>query len=295
MDHRRQHGVALVLVLWVLMLITVSTGSFALMARMDGLEAHTVLWTTKARMGAEAGVNLAVLTLRASDGEGGWVADGRPNTIYFEDMTLEIEVTDERGKVDLNTADAATLMQMFIGHGLDDQAAEYLAAAIEDWRDEDDIERTNGAEESTYSAYGLDLGPGNRAFVMTEEVLQVLGMSWELFLLIEPGVTVFSQGKQPDPAFAPAEALMALPDMNAEDARNFVAERHSQDPDNPQPLSLPNGQVAMARGRGLTYSIHAKATLPNGVWDQVEATIRLGGNSDGQPYRVLRWREGFHH
>jgi hypothetical protein len=46
---------------------------------------------------------------------------------------------------------------------------------------------------------------------------------------------------------------------------------------------------------GLTYSIVAKATLPNGVWDQIEATIRLGGNRDGYPFRILRWREGFHH
>jgi len=36
----RQHGIALVLVLWVLLLLTIITGSFALMARMDRLEAH---------------------------------------------------------------------------------------------------------------------------------------------------------------------------------------------------------------------------------------------------------------
>ena len=60
-------------------------------------------------------------------------------------------------------------------------------------------------------------------------------------------------------------------------------------------LTLPNGEVAMARGRGLTYSILAKATMPNGIWDQIEATVRLGGGSDGRPYRVLRWKEGFHH
>ena len=50
----------------------------------------------------------------------------------------------------------------------------------------------------------------------------------------------------------------------------------------------------MARGRGVTYSIVAKATLPNGIWDQVDATIRLGANSNGRPYTILRWREGTH-
>jgi hypothetical protein len=98
----------------------------------------------------------------------------------------------------------------------------------------------------------------------------------------------------PDPAFAPVEALLALPDMTEEDALNFIEERQSEDSTTGVGASLPNGQVAMARGRGLTYSVIAKATLPNGIWDQVEATIRLGGNSDGRPYTVLRWREGFH-
>jgi general secretion pathway protein K len=130
---------------------------------------------------------------------------------------------------------------------------------------------------------------------MVEEILQVLGMSWELFQKIEPGLTVFSEAGEPDPAYAPVEALLALPDMTQEEAVNFVAERHSQDTTSGLGTALPNGQIAMARGRGLTYSIQAKATLPNGVWDQVEATIRLGGSPDGRPFRILRWREGFHH
>jgi len=49
----------------------------------------------------------------------------------------------------------------------------------------------------------------------------------------------------------------------------------------------------MEQGRGVTYRIQAKATMPNGVWEKLEATIRLGGNRSGNPYRVLRWREGF--
>ena len=130
---------------------------------------------------------------------------------------------------------------------------------------------------------------------MIEELLQVLGMPWELYTEIEPGLTVYSESGLPDPAYANKEALLALPDMTPEDAVNFIEERHSQDAGSGLGTTLPNGQVAMASGRGLTYSIEAKATLPNGVWDQVEATIRLGGNPDGFPYRILRWREGFHH
>jgi general secretion pathway protein K len=291
----RQKGVALVMVLWILLLVTISTSAYTLMARMDQLEAHTVLSGTRARLAAEAGMNLALVSLRDPDETTRLMPDGRPYEIVYQGITVEVRVTDERGKLDINSADEQTLLQLFTANGMESQEATLLAAAVMDWKDADEIERADGAELDSYAAAGLAVGPGNRPFMMTDELLQVLGMPWELYQKMEPGLTVYSQSGQPDPAYAPVESLLALPEMTEEDALNFVAQRHSEESLSGVGAVLPNGQVAMARGRGLTYSILAKATLPNGIWDQVEATIRLGGGTDGLPYRVLRWREGFHH
>ena len=291
----QQRGIALVLVLWILLLVTISTGAYTLTARMDQLEAHTILSGTQARLAAEAGINFAVLSLRDPDELARLIPDGRPYAINFEGMLVEVRVTDERGKLDINSAGEDSFINLFTGNGMAANDAEYLAAAIADWVDRDEIERANGAEQSAYEAAGLAVGPANRPFVMTEELLQVLGMSWDLYTLISPGISVHSGVNVPDPAYAPPEALLALPDMSSEEAMNFVEERHSQESLSDLDLALPNGEVAMARGRGLTYSILAKATLPNGIWDQVEATVRLGGNAQGAPYRIIRWKEGFHH
>jgi len=290
----RERGVALVMVLWILLLVTISTGAYTLMARMDQLEAFTVLSGTRARLAAEAGMNLALLSLRDPDETTRMVPDGRPYVIEYQDVAVEVQVTDERGKLDVNAADEQTLFNLLSGNGLEPDEARLLAAAIMDWKDADEIERADGAELEAYTAAGYAVGPGNRSFVMIEELLQVLGMPWDLYKKMEPGLTVYSQAGQPDPAYAPVEALLALPDMTEQDALNFVTDRQSEESLNGVGAVLPGGQVAMARGRGLTYSILAKATLPNGIWDQVEATIRLGGGADGLPYRVLRWREGFH-
>jgi general secretion pathway protein K len=262
---------------------------------MDQLEAHTVLSGTRARLAAEAGMNLALLSLRDPDETARLIPDGRPYEIRYQETMVEVRVTDERGKLDINAADEQTLLSLLTGNGLEARDAAMLAAAIMDWKDGDEIERANGAELDAYMAAGLGVGPGNRSFVMTEELLQVLGMPWDLYQKMEPGLTVYSQSSQPDPAYAPVEALLALPDMTEEVALNFVADRQSEESLNGVGAVLPSGQVAMARGRGVTYSILAKATLPNGIWDQVETTIRLGGGQDGLPYRILRWREGFHH
>ena len=129
----KQRGVALVMVLWILLLVTISTGAYTLMARMDTLEAHTILSTTKARMAAEAGINFAVLSLQDPDELSRLIADGRPYQVQYNGMTVEVQVTDERGKIDINRADEPTLTQLFQGHGLEPDDAVYLAAAVADW------------------------------------------------------------------------------------------------------------------------------------------------------------------
>ena len=288
-----QQGIALVLVLWVLLLLTIITGSFALMARMDRLEANALLSGTQARLSAEAAIDLAVLALRDPNDETRMLADGRVYETEIDGVFLEVSATDERGKLDINATDELTLANLFTGHGMELEDAELLAAAVMDWRDEDELERVNGAEEDAYLAAGLEMGPANRPFMMTEELLQVIGMEYELYRLLEPGITVFSRVAEPDPAFAPVEALMALPDITFDEAVNFVQERNSQIPGESVGTELPNGIVVMEQGRGVTYSIQARATMPNGVWEQLQATIRLGGTRKGSPYRVLRWREGF--
>lgn len=293
MTRCRQRGIALVLVLWVLILVTVATGAFAMMARMDQLEANQLLSGTQARLWAEAGLHLTAIALRDPDDETRLVADGRPYVQMLEGVQVEVSVTDERGKLDINAADESTLVTLLLNNGLDQEPAELLAAAIMDWRDADDSERVNGAEWETYEAEGLLNRPGNRPFMMNEELLQVIGMSYSLYRQLEPGLSVHSRTPLPQIGFAPVEAMLALPDLTVDEARDFVAARHAQDRESLLDVTLPGGQSVVAQGRGVTYSIRVKATMPNGVWEQIEATIRLGGSPAGQPFRILRWREGF--
>lgn len=289
----RQRGIALVLVLWILVLLTVTTGAFALMARMDQLEANQLLSGTQARMWAEAGLHLAAVRLRDPDDLSRPMTDGRTYQEMMGDVLIETQITDERGKIDINMVDESLLATLFFNHGLDEDVATRLAAAIMDWRDGDDVVRVDGAEIEDYEAAGLAVGPANRNFLLPEELLQVMGMSYELFRLIEPGISVFSRTDLPQLAYAPPEALLVLPEMTPDDALNFVENRRSTDVTDLSQMTLPNGQPIMAQGRGLTYSIRVKATMPNGVWDQIEATIRLGGGPSGRPFHILRWKEGF--
>lgn len=287
----RARGVALIVVLWVLMLLSITTGVYALLARTESLQARFLFDVTEARYAAEAGLHRAVFEMRNPDYQTRWVPDGRPYYMEFGDAVVEMHVTDESGRMDLNRAPAEQLSELFISRGVEEQRAWELADAIEDWRDPDDLPRLYGAEIDEYDRAGYPYGPANQAFQSVDELQQVVGMSFELFGQVENLLTVHGRGGQVNPAFAPAEVLAAMPDMDFDSARLFVEERQQYHPADQAALILPNGQMVNLQGGGGVFSIRSRATLDNGAWTQIEATVSVGTDTRGRPFRIVRWRE----
>jgi general secretion pathway protein K len=291
MGQRQHDGVALVVVLWLLILLTIVVGVFATLARTEALQARFLFDTTEARYAAEAGVHRAVFEMMNPDIETRWVPDGRPYTVEFAGTSLEIRIRDESGKINLNSASEDLLAELFYANGVDELRAVSLADAIADWRDEDDIPREYGAEIDEYYAAGLPYGPANQPFSSVAELQQVLGMTWELFLQTRDLFTIQGGGAMPNPAFASAEVLAAFPDMDLESAQQFVADREQTDHNDLAALIMPNGMVVSLSTGSRNFSVVSRATLPNGTWSAIHATLSLGVNSRGRPFRVRYWRE----
>ncbi|MFA7320848.1 MAG: type II secretion system protein GspK [Dokdonella sp.] len=294
---RRPRGVAFVLVMWVIAMLSILLGSFALIARTESMQSRHLFDTTTARYAAEAGINLAVYGLSKSDPTQKWVADGRPYSIVFDGVELEISLTDDSGKIDINAADPVALKSLFVGAGVEEAKAEELADAIQDWRDPDDQTGLHGAEQGDYRAAGLPYSPRNAPFETLSEIQQVFGMDYSIYSKIEPAITMFSGRSTPSAAYAPMEAMMAIPGMTPDLARQLIQERQQLAPgmlnQGGSGLLLPDGSPLMADGGGLTYSVKSRAKLPNGAGTVLDATIRMGGmNSAGRPFVVLRWRDG---
>jgi len=295
----RHRGVAFVLVLWVIATLSILLGSFAMITRTENLQARHLFDTTRARYAAEAGLNLAVYELRKNDQLQRWIADGRAYAFQFDEAQVEVRLTDDSGKIDINTAKDEILASLFMRSGVEEEQAVALAAAIEDWRDPDDLETPNGAEADAYRAADLSYEPANEPFNTVSELQQVLGMSYALYEKVEPAITLYSGRGDPNLAYAPLEALESIPGITPEVAAQIIAQRQALPPgyqpgvDGP-PLTLPDGTpIPMASGGGLTYSVESRATLPSGAHTVLEATIRLGGvNAAGRPYTILRWRDG---
>ncbi|HEV7299348.1 MAG TPA: helix-hairpin-helix domain-containing protein [Tepidisphaeraceae bacterium] len=89
----------------------------------------------------------------------------------FGDTTLpQYGLLDESAKVNLNTADQRTLESV-------PNMTPELAAAIIDWRDEDDTLSANGAESQEYQAASAAYVAKNAPFETVEELLLVKGMT----------------------------------------------------------------------------------------------------------------------
>ncbi|MDT8439657.1 MAG: type II secretion system protein GspK [Wenzhouxiangellaceae bacterium] len=292
----KARGIALIVVLWMLTLLTIIVGTFAVLARTETLQARNLFDTTDARYAAEAGLHRAVVELRNPDMETRWVADGRPHTIRFGDAEIEIRIFDETGKIDLN-ASARTnpdlIKRLFESVGLEPESADLMVAAIQDWIDPDDEVRVLGAEIDEYFAADLPYGPANQPFGTVEELQQVIGTSRELFEAVVDSLTVHSGRGDFNPAFAPAGVLATIPEMTAEDVDAFIAERSQYQPSDSMQLLLPDGTTVSQRGGGLTHTVISRATLPGGHSSAIEATVRLGTDARGRPFRILRWQDHY--
>jgi general secretion pathway protein K len=294
MNSTRQRGVALLIVLWVLALVAVLLGGFVLLARTEQLEARHLADGAQARYAAEAGVSRAVYELMRPNPDTRWVADGRPYKITFEEIEVEVRVSDEGGKVDINAADEQTLAALFGLAGVEREQAARLTDAVLDWRDPDDLVRPNGAEKAEYEAAGLTYHPSNTGFATLGELQQVLGMDYELFRKLRPFVTVYSRSGRPNFGLAPMQLLQLLPGVTPELAQQLVEIRQHTLPGDPaaQALKLPDGTPLVAGGGSGTYTVQSLATLSNGMHSGLTAVIRLGGAPGARAYTALEWRLG---
>ncbi len=290
----KERGIALVLVLWVALLMSVIAGSFALSARTESLQSRILFNETKARFLAEAGLNRAVFELRNPDRETRWIADGRTHKIELDGAQIEIKITDESGKIDLNQASEELLIGLFASLGIDYDEAIGITDKILDWKDADEEVRLAGAEDNDYFAAGYKHGAKDAPFDTVPELIQVMGIDYEMYRKLEPALTVYSGRKNINLAFAPKEVLMAIDGITADMADAYLADRYAIEDVNEQLPILAEGYTGQLRGGGTTFSIVSKATLPNKQFAEIDATIRMGGNLQSRPFRVVRWRDNEH-
>ena len=291
---RRQRGIAFIVVIWVMVLLTVLLAGFAVIARTEALQARHLAESTRARYMAEVGISRAVWELRNPDPLTRWAGDGRNYDFEFEGAKISVGIQDESGKIDINAVDGQVLLRFLEGHGVEAQRAQQISDAVLDWRDADDLTQPMGAEDVDYEREGYPYGAADNGFQTVGEFQQVMGMDYDLYRKLEPDLTIWGGNSMPSAGAASLAVLMSFPGMTPQMAEQLIAMRSQIPPGDPAAatLTLPDGTPMLTASAGVTYTVRSKATLANGAWTQVDATVRLGGAAGARAYTILQWREG---
>ncbi|HUP29691.1 MAG TPA: hypothetical protein VM122_05920 [Usitatibacter sp.] len=289
-DVNRQSGVALILVLWVSVLLTVIASSFIVERRTEAMIVHNSAALARAEAAADAGVFRGVHELyRGESSPDPWRRDGVPHEWTFDGVAVRVEIRDESAKIDINTAAEPLLRGLLTSSGLKDDEASRLLDAILDWRDPDSLKRANGAEEADYRAAGLTYKPANSSFQAIEELQLVLGMRPEIYRRLAPAITVFSRQTGVNPQVASREVLLAIPGLNAEIVDKYIAEREAARRDKlPVPV-LPQA-AGFTAGTSMISTIRSEARMEDGIIFTREAAALLRP-VPRRPVTYLAWRD----
>jgi len=287
---RRERGVALVVVMWVSILLTVIASSFIYEARTDALVVRNTISMARAEGIADAAVYRALFELyRADNAPDAWRRDGTVRDWSYEGVPVKVEIRDESGKIDVNTAADPLLRGLFQSVGMSTEDANNLLDAVLDWRDPDNLKRINGAEEPDYRAAGLTYRPANAPFQAIEEFQLVLGMRPDIYKKLAPFITTYSRQPGINPILAAREVLMAIPGVTPQIVDAYIARRDQARAAGEPPPPFPEAGGFTANITP-TASIRAEATLDDGTVFVREA-VALLRPTPRRPVTFVAWRE----
>jgi general secretion pathway protein K len=287
---RRQRGIALIIVMWLTIMLTVIASGFAFSMHSEALIARNSLSLARVRAAANGGIERMAFELARPRYPTAWSSDGQPHQWQEGDVTLVATAVDESAKIDINTAPETLLKGLFehVG-GADPEAAGRIVDSVLDWRDADDLRRPNGAEEADYRAAGLKQKPANAPFETTMELARVLNVTPAIFARVADSITVYSRQPGVNATTASRDVLLALPAATPESVDAYLQQRaEALAAKLPVPAFPPAS--GFAAGAVPIWRIRAVASMADGVTFAREAVVRPSG--DGRrPLLTLRWQE----
>lgn len=284
----RQGGIALMLVLWVITLLTIIAVGLTATQRTEINLAANQVASASFRAQADAAIQFAALNLltqpsvatqdEALDTQAFWVPDGQPRVWGLGEQMLEIRIINEASLIDLNTADRDLLLALMMAVGLQDAEPDSLVDAILDWRDADELHLVNGAEDPDYEAAGLPYGAKDGPFDSLEELQQLIGFNKYLYDILTPALTISSGKATPDPTFAPPLVQAALQGISLEEMQDRLETETAILEETPTP-----------KGRGgPLYRIQVRWRAPGGTFRFMESLVRIQ-QGISPPVEIL-WR-----
>lgn len=254
-----ESGFALLIVLWTLVPVALLFIMLTAAARSDAQLTANLRSAAELEATADGAIYSALFDLLQ---RGVASRNGPPLAMRLAGADVLVEVGNESGLVNPNTASPGLLGALLVRLGADPAQAFSVASAVADWRTPGRRSAQNGAKAARYQAAGLDYGPPGAPFESLSELGEVLGMTPALLQALAPHLTLYSDG-DPDPASADPVVQAALRDL---------------------------GTAAVAsEAESRVVRITAMARRPNAARVTRRAIIQIGPSPNRRGWRVLMW------
>ncbi|MBN2180954.1 MAG: general secretion pathway protein GspK [Sedimentisphaerales bacterium] len=177
---RNKKGLVLVAVLWIVVVLIVIVGILGYKSRLDSNICLSRMDAVRCKWACRAGIERAIAVLNEDERETDCLTDlWSDNYLDFNDIPLQrcwftVRVTDESGKLNINTATREQLLGL-------PYMTEEVADAIIDWRDTDEEPGEYGVEGGYYENLPYGYLTRNDNFRTLRELLLVRGVTEELF------------------------------------------------------------------------------------------------------------------
>lgn len=269
---RRERGIALIIVLWGLALVSILALTVASEGRTNLLVTRNLKQSAEARAAAEAGVHRALYEMFAEEEE----ARLLPSGAYLEDTIgrarYRVRILDETGRVDLNTVEPLVLEEILSQLAPEVDAAALVAAFV-DYRDRDEEPFENGMEDPEYLQLDLAWDAKDRNFEHVLELEQIPGFSADLVARLLPHVTVYSRQRT-------LRETASLPSTSA----LLNGEYAGFDPNQPDTIEAPE---SFSGSR--IYAIESSGEVGEARYRLMVHVVMNGGSE--APYQIVSWDE----
>jgi general secretion pathway protein K len=246
---KSKKGIALLMVLWVLAILTVIVFSFSYMGRTETLSTMSFRDGVEKEFLAEAGVQRGIMEIFYAnanvnrtvtlEGKEVWKTDGTPYTVQTKGGHFTVSITDETGKIDINTltdTSGIILKNLLMHLGVPGDNADTIVDSILDWKDKTggNLHRLHGAGDDYYMSLPNPYKPKHDDFDALEELLLVKGMTRDILYgdgkkegLID-FITINSKTNMINLNKARKEVLASVPGITPEIADAIISLRGDQ-------------------------------------------------------------------
>lgn len=309
--YQNNRGIALLMVLWVIVLLSVISLNFINTARWNSLSTHNLREETSSYYLALSGYQEAVRYILSDkdpaidylDNENNYWVDSEHQPVTGKSIRpegeIEIRIVDEDARININFSSPARLRRLFEYAGVVEDEINTLIDSVLDWRDPDREHHLSGAEDSYYESLADAYTAKNSFFDVPDELSLIKGMNAEYMSGSEtvqsllPLITTFGTGRiNINTASREILALLGLNEMEIE----TVLKQRTRETGGfrfiPQQFALYGlNSIASSNFRIEVVAKAHGSTLAS----RVVAVVQRQASTKGFKLQTVYWRESVEH